>query len=88
MHGVRATIKHFSIIYSNDYSGHAIIVSKKVAKKAITRHRIKRRVRAILRNIDVSGGCIIFARTGADILDYKNMDSEIKELITRVKQST
>jgi len=34
------------------------------------------------------GGCIIFARTGADILDYKNMDSEIKELITRVKQST
>ncbi len=83
--GVRANIKHFSIVYKKDLSGHAVVVSKKVAKKAVIRHRIKRRVRAVLREICVSEGCIIFARTGADVLDYKKIYSEIQELITHVK---
>jgi len=84
-HGVRATTKHFSVVYSKNNSGYAVVVSKKVAQKTVARHRIKRRVRSIIKSVNLTEGCIIFARPGVHKLTYNDMDSEIKELISRVK---
>ncbi|VAW31795.1 hypothetical protein MNBD_CPR01-480 [hydrothermal vent metagenome] len=84
--GKRATCDYFSIIYTDKVSGYAIVVSKKIAKKAVTRHRIKRRVRSVLRNSKIAGrGCIIFARPGADKITFQDLNLEIQELLARVR---
>ncbi len=62
----RAASRHFSVSYiiesSSDsmlLSGGAVVVSKKVAKRSVDRHQLKRRIKAVMRPFLVPGRVLI-----------------------------
>jgi ribonuclease P protein component len=74
---------HFSLRNApEDALGVVISVSKKVAKKAVTRNLIKRRVRAVLRGLTppLSSGLLI-ARAGAEKVRGKELEDELRSLV-------
>ena len=81
----RASAPHFSVSYGSlgQDAGLGVIVPKKVVKSAVARHRLKRRLREILRTLAATGGLpsviIVSARTGADSLTYAHMSDELSE---------
>jgi ribonuclease P protein component len=80
----RSASRHFSISYANSslISGGAVIVSKKIAKKSVDRHLLKRRVREIMRPWVIKGRVlVIHARTGADQLPFAEMQTELTTLL-------
>lgn len=73
---------HFSLRATpEDTKGVVISVSKKVAKHAVTRNLIKRRVRAVLREMvpPPSRGLLI-ARAGAAQVKGQELTNELKSL--------
>jgi len=76
---------HFSLRFSKAEEIKLIIsVSKKVAKKAVTRNLIKRRVRAVFRtlpNLKV-GSYMIIARAGSESVKGKELESELSKLVS------
>lgn len=76
---------HFSLRFSKAEEIKLIIsVSKKVAKKAVTRNLIKRRVRAVFRalpNLRV-GSYMVIARSGSENIKGKELESELSKLIS------
>jgi ribonuclease P protein component len=56
-----------------------IIVSKKVSKKAVVRNKIKRRIREILRCLDIKPGYDIVVITNKEIVDKSFQ--EIKQML-------
>ena len=75
-------------VTSADTAKLIISVSKKVAKKAVTRNKIKRRVRAVFRNLisDLKpGSYLIIAKSGAESLKSKELESELKSLVVSRK---
>ncbi len=63
----------------------AVVVSKKISNKAVTRNFIKRRVRSILEEIlDILNPqvrLIIFPKKGADIILFASFKKELLDLI-------
>lgn len=74
---------HFSLrITSSDTLKVIISVSKKVSKKAVIRNKIKRRVRAALRNLDLKPRTyLIIAKSGAEDLKGEELKNELFKLI-------
>lgn len=59
-----------------------ISISKKVAKKAVTRNLIKRRVRPILNKMDLKPAKYLFiARPGADKIKSEELKKELQSMI-------
>ncbi|KND50104.1 MAG: ribonuclease P protein component [Parcubacteria bacterium C7867-008] len=83
--GLRRTAsRYFSMAYiqSAPISGGAVVVSKKVAKKSVDRHQLKRRIKAITKPWCVSGRVIIIhARPGAAELPFSEMEVELTTLL-------
>ncbi|MDB4991948.1 MAG: Ribonuclease protein component [Parcubacteria group bacterium] len=83
----RTTSPHFSISYgpAPKTGGSAIIVPKKAVKGAVTRHLLKRRVRAIIlpwsREDQI---LIISARGGAADLSYSELENELSTALTAI----
>lgn len=80
----RSASRHFSISYieSSPIAGQAVVVPKKVAKKSVERHLLKRRVREIMRPWAAPGRVlIIFARTGATTLPFSEIQTELTPLL-------
>lgn len=78
----RKTTPHFSISGGAfpDTAGIGIIVPKKVVKRAVERHRLKRRMREIVRKQtqDISGMIIVIsARAGAADLSFDELTNEL-----------
>jgi ribonuclease P protein component len=67
-------------------SGYAVVVSKKVARLSVTRHKIKRRVLAALRTFPLPSGLIVFPRASAAALTYQETLAEIKEALSRLSR--
>ena len=67
-----------------DYSRFGIICSLKVSKKAVVRNRIKRRIRAILRenlkNIRIGYDYLILTKPEIQELDYQQVTTKLLEL--------
>lgn len=83
----RAHSPHFSISYgySETAAGSAVIVPKKVVKGAVTRHLMKRRIRAILRPYSSSNRILIVsAKAGADALPYAEIEKEISSVLDSI----
>jgi ribonuclease P protein component len=81
----RTTSPHFSISYGHTpgQGGSAVIVPKKVIKGAVTRHLLKRRVRAILAPwSDKELTLILSARKGAAELPYPELQDELSSALT------
>ncbi len=76
-------MSHFSLRISPSEKPKLIIsVSKKVAKKAVTRNLVKRRVRAVFRSINPRiGTYLIIARAGADAVKGEELEHELSKLL-------
>ena len=85
--GARAASTHFSLTAGPAAPGHggcAVVVSKKVARLSVARHLLKRRMLAVMRpwcNADQS--LVAYARSGAPLLPYKELASELSALLTK-----
>jgi ribonuclease P protein component len=78
-------MSHFSLRTSPSPSGEPqliISVSKKVAKKAVTRNLIKRRVRAVFRDMSPQRlTYLLIARAGAETVRGEELRKELESLI-------
>ncbi|MFZ2908027.1 MAG: ribonuclease P protein component [Minisyncoccia bacterium] len=82
--GARAVSSHFSLSFSRvpGHGGYAAVVSKKVATKAVVRHRLKRWMLESMRPWSKPGrGLILYARAGAGVLPRKVFLSEVQILL-------
>lgn len=82
---------HFSVSYSTiqPFGGSAVVVPKKVVKKAVNRHLLKRRMRAILLpHSSSSRVLVVYAKAGASKLPFGEIERELSELISRILQHT
>lgn len=61
-----------------------IVVSKKVEKTAVGRHRLKRRIGTIVRPFCEKASFSLYARKGSNTLSYKELTEELTELLGRL----
>ncbi|MDB5264973.1 MAG: Ribonuclease protein component [Parcubacteria group bacterium] len=83
----RAASPHFSVSVckSEGNGGSAAVISKKVEKTSVGRHRLKRRVLAVLAPLSSKNqAVIVFARAGSQKLPYSLLKEELFELLSRV----
>lgn len=83
--GQRLSSPNLSVVIPKEGRGYAVVVSKKSAKLAVTRHAIKRRVLAALRALSASlpRALIVFPRTSAGSVSYKDIQSELAVLLSK-----
>ncbi len=69
------------------HGGFACVVSKKAARRAVDRNRIKRRVRAIIREsvLPKSSVLIVYAKAGASRATMDELREEIATLLRRLQ---
>lgn len=84
--GRRISSEHFSAVVSSEARGYAVVVSKKVARLSVARHRIKRRVLAILRTLPLPPALIIFPKSSAGSVSYKDTKAELTRLLSAIDQ--
>jgi ribonuclease P protein component len=79
--GKRIQSRNFSAIIPKEGVGIAVVVSKKTAKLAVARHRIKRRVLSALAHIPHPSSLIVFPQAQAEKMRYDEMVSELSLLL-------
>jgi ribonuclease P protein component len=85
--GVRLTSPHFSVSLARtaNSGGCAAIISKKVARLAVTRHRLKRRILVVLRPwCKKEYALTVFAKTGCASLPFQTLKEELSVLLGRL----
>jgi len=84
--GEKAQSTHFSVVWKAAASGGcAAVVSKKVAKRSVDRHLLKRRMLAVLKPwCSSKRSLIVYARSGSPSLSYKVLNEELSSLLSRV----
>lgn len=87
-HGLRRVASpHFSLSYgpASKTGGVAVVVSKKVAKLAVMRHLLKRRILSVLRPYaDPAQVLIVHTRPGATTLPFPELESELISLVRSI----
>jgi len=81
--GRRLSSEHLSIVLPTTPTGYAVVVSKKVARLSVTRHRIKRRVLAALRTLSLPSSLIVFPKASAGSVSYKDIQTELAYLLSK-----
>lgn len=83
--GKRAISAHFSVSYRPlEGGGCAAVVSKKVAKRSVDRHALKRRINAVLLPwCSPTRSLIVYARAGSLTLSSAQLAEELNELLGR-----
>lgn len=65
-----------------------IVISKKVAKKAVTRNKLKRRIREIVRSVALERkenvDLVIIAKKAATNASYLELESEWKNILSKI----
>lgn len=83
--GRRLSSTNFSVVFSKEVKGYAVVVPKKVARLSVTRHRIKRRVLAALRALPTNTlppALIVFPKASASSVSYQDIQAELKNLLS------
>jgi len=88
--GRRASTPHFTLVVPEGVSGYAVVVSKKVARLSVHRHKIKRRVLAALRALTTEGSplpkaLIVFPKGPVASMTYKGVKEEIVVLLSKFR---
>ncbi|HEX2792299.1 MAG TPA: ribonuclease P protein component [Candidatus Paceibacterota bacterium] len=84
--GIRSVSPHFSLTVrkTSVSGGCAAVISKKVAKRAVDRHLLKRRIFSVMRPwCDPARSIIVYARAGSGALPFSALKRELAELLTR-----
>lgn len=81
----RAASAHFSLIWAPAKAGGAAaVVSKKVARRSVDRHLLKRRMLEVLRPYaDPSRSLVAYAKAGSLGLPYAAVRAELEPLLSR-----
>ncbi len=79
----RLISEHFSLSYSQG-TGFSAVVSKKVAKRSVDRHLMKRRMLEVLKRGPHTKAIIAYARSGAPSLPFSELKKELETLLARV----
>jgi len=69
-------------VVSPESRGYAVVMPKKIAHLSVTRHTIKRRVLAALREIPLPPSLIIFPKVSTGSVSYQDIQAEIKKLLS------
>lgn len=83
----RAVSSHLSLSYLDgaEIGGCAVVVSKKVARLAVSRHLIKRRIKAVLKEWCIPGRIIVVhARSGIAPVPFAALKEELDALLRSV----
>ncbi len=86
--GSRLASPHFSVNWGSSplLGGCAVVVPKKVARRSVDRHLLKRRVLEILRPWSAHDRFIVvYARTGSASLSFTVLTKEITGLLMKTK---
>lgn len=81
--GRRLSSEHLSVVLPKEGTGYAVIVSKKVARLSVMRHRIKRRVLAALRTLPLPTSLIVFPKASVGSVSYKDIQTELMYLLSQ-----
>ena len=84
--GGRLSSAHFTAILPKEASGFAVVVSKKAARLSSTRHLIKRRALEALRALVLPPSIILFPKSSARDLNYKQTRAELTELLSKIRR--
>lgn len=76
---------HFSATALKEVKGYAVVVSKKVARLSVTRHRLKRRVLEALRALPLPKALIIFPKASAAALSSQEIRKELTALLSKIQ---
>jgi ribonuclease P protein component len=90
-HAKRVQSEHFSISYTepNKIGGFAVVISKKVAPLSVTRHRLKRQIRAVLGLYDHDRrAVVVFVRKGVPELSFTAIENELSLLLQSILKHT
>ena len=71
-------------VVSKEGRGRAGVVSKKVARLAVTGHLIKRRVLHALRAMPIPQSLIVFPRASVVNMNYAEIKTEITALLSKI----
>lgn len=75
--------KNFTAIFSNDVSGYAVVVTKKVSRLAVVRNRTKRRIIAAIKEVDLPQAVVVFPKSSASSVSYEDTKKELKALLSK-----
>lgn len=81
---MRTHSAHFSVSYGHSptLAGGGIVVPKKIAKKSVDRHLLKRRMREVVRPyLSADQSLIVYAKPGAPSLSFPELNKELSALI-------
>ncbi len=89
----RSHSPHFQLLYVPEETLTAsVVVSKKIAKTAVSRNTLRRRVYNLLRNASkeqsLRGGYIVIAKQGASDIPFRELKAEIIDLIGKNRSNT
>lgn len=84
--GERLSSAHFTAILPKEASGYAVVVSKKVARLSVTRHRIKRRALEALRTLALPPSIILFPKSSVQDMTYQQTREELAELLSKIRR--
>lgn len=84
--------RYFNLLVSDDDKQQtcllAIIISKRVDKRAVVRNKLKRRVRAFLRewehNLPLQKKMLIIAKPEAARADWEGIRTDLEDILSRV----
>lgn len=86
LHAAHLSLKYLPAAHGGQFS---LVVSKRVIKQAVGRHRLKRQVYSVLRELQrlkkarISG--VFFAKQGSEKLSFKEISEEVGTLLAQVR---
>jgi len=85
--GRRISSSNFKVATFDTISGNAVVVSKKVARLSVTRHRIKRQVLSVLRALhSPTRSLVVFPQSAVAQMKYQEIKTEITQLLSKIKK--
>jgi ribonuclease P protein component len=82
--GRRLVSPNFTVVFSEEAAGYAVVVPKKTARLSVARHRIKRRVLAALRALPLPSALIVFPKLSVGSVSYKDIQEELAVLLAKI----
>ena len=74
---------HLSVVIPAEGRGYAVIVPKKIARLSVMRHRIKRRILAALRTLELPQALIVFPKSSVSSVSYQDIQTELAALLSK-----
>lgn len=75
--------EHLSVVIPAEGRGYAVIVPKKIARLSVMRHRIKRRILAALRTLELPHALIVFPKASVSSVSYQDIQTELAALLSK-----